>query len=292
MRIEPTLAAVIFDWAGTIIDFGSHAPTGAFVKLFEHHGVTISIDEARKPMGLPKWEHVRALGRQPRIAAAWAETHGCPFTDREVDRLYEELIPMSIAAVKERAALVPGVLELVAALRQRGIRVGTTTGYNRQIMEAVLPLAAAQGFEPDNVVCAGDLPQSRPTPAGMYRCFLDLDVWPAQRVLKVDDTVPGLLEGRYAGSWTAGVTVSGNAIGLTLKTWQALDEAARAQRLSRAGAVLREAEPDFLIPTVAELMPVIDNIEGRMHRGVGPGRLSEDVRLCTAPVTHKSRNGA
>lgn len=271
MRIEPTLAAVVFDWAGTIIDFGSQAPMGAFVKLFERHGVTISIDEARVPMGLPKWEHIRALGGQPRIAAAWAKAHGRPFAGRDVDRLYEEFTPMNVAAVKDHAALVPGVVEFVAALRERGIRVGTTTGYNRQIMEAVLPLAAAQGFEPDNLVCAGDLLQSRPSPAGMYRCFLDLGVWPAQRVLKVDDTVPGLLEGRHAGSWTAGVTASGNAVGLTLEAWQALDEAARAQWTSRASAALREASPDFLIPTVAELMPVIDEIEDRLRRGIGPG---------------------
>lgn len=270
MKTEPTLAAVIFDWAGTLIDFGSHAPMGAFVKLFARHGVEISIAEARVPMGLPKWDHIQTLGRQPRIAAAWADAHGRPFTDRDVDALYEEFTPMSAAAVREHAALVPGAREVVAALRARGIRVGTTTGYNRPIMEAVLPLAAEQGFELDMLVCAGDVPVGRPSPLGMYRCFLDLGVWPAHRVLKVDDTVPGLMEGRHAGTWTAGVTASGNAVGLTYDQWQALDDDARVEKLAHARSVLRDASPDFLVPTVAELLPIIDEIETRLRSGCRP----------------------
>ena len=45
------LQAVVFDWAGTVIDFGSQAPMGAFVELFRRHGVEIGIDEARVPGG-------------------------------------------------------------------------------------------------------------------------------------------------------------------------------------------------------------------------------------------------
>jgi len=270
MPTEPALAAVVFDWAGTLIDFGSHAPMGAFVRLFERHGVAITLDEARVPMGLPKWDHIQALGRQPRIAAAWAERHGRPLADDDVDRLYEEFTPMSAEAVKEHATLIPGALEVVAALRARGIRIGTTTGYNRPIMAEVLPLAAAQGFTPDSLVCAGDVPQNRPSPLGMYRSFLDLGVWPAWRVLKVDDTVPGLLEGRHAGCWTAGVTASGNAMGLTLADWHALRDEERGERLARASATLSVASPDFTLPSVEALMPVIDEIESRLRRGLRP----------------------
>ena len=270
MQIALTLAAVVFDWAGTIIDFGSHAPMGAFVRLFEQYGVSISIAEARVPMGLPKWEHIQALGRQPRIAAAWTEHHGRPFDDRDVDQLYEAFTPMNAAAVKDHAALVPGALEVVATLRTRGIRVGTTTGYNRSIMNVVLPLAARQGLEADSVVCAGEVPYNRPSPMAMYRSFIELGVWPAWRVLKVDDTVPGLLEGRHAGCWTAAVAASGNAMGLTLADWQALDPTERAGRLVQASGTLREAVPDFVVPTVADLMPVVDEIEARLREGVRP----------------------
>ena len=270
MTTPHTLAAVVFDWAGTLIDFGSHAPMGAFVKLFEQHGVAITVDEARVPMGLPKWQHIQALGQLPRVAAAWAAQHGRPFSDADVDRLYDEFTPMNAASVRDHASLIPGVLPLMAALRARGIRIGTTTGYNRPIMEVVLPLAAAQGFVPDNLVCAGDVPENRPSPLGMYRCFLELGVWPAHRVLKVDDTVPGLMEGHHAGCWTVGLTASGNAVGLSLAEWQVLDASAQAPHLARASASLQVAQPDFLLPTVADLLPVVDAIEARLARGERP----------------------
>lgn len=267
------LAAVVFDWAGTVLDFGSLAPMGAFVWLFKRHGVPITIDEARVPMGLPKWDHIRALGRQPRIAAAWLDRKGRPFDDRDVDALYEEFTPMNAAAVREHAELIPGVAEVIRALRARGIRVGSTTGYNRPIMEVLAPLAAGRGFAPDNLVCAGDVPQNRPSPLGMYRCFLDLGVWPAHRVLKVDDTVPGLLEGRHAGCWTVGITATGNAMGLTEAEWTALGAAERHTRLVAAEATLGEARADFLLPSVADLMPLVDEIGHRLARGERPGRV-------------------
>lgn len=159
---EVGLAAVVFDWAGTVVDFGSLAPMGAFVELFASEGVHITIEDARVPMGLPKWQHIQALGRLPRVAAAWQARHGGALTDADVDRLYERFTPMNMAAVPRHATLVEGVPALVQALRTRGLKIGSTTGYNREIMAVLAPLAAEQGFEPDNLVCAGDVSQNRP----------------------------------------------------------------------------------------------------------------------------------
>ncbi len=266
------LAAVVFDWAGTVVDFGSHAPMGAFVELFKSQGVDISIAEARQPMGLPKWDHIQALGRQPRVADAWHTAHGTAFSDVDVDRLYALFTPMNMAAVPNHAELIPGVTDLMHWLRQRGLKVGSTTGYNREIMAVLAPLCAAQGFVPDNLVCAGDVPENRPSPLGMYRCFLDLQVWPAHRVVKVDDTLPGLMEGRHAGCWTVAVTASGNETGLSLQEWQALSPAAQAIRRDAAFSRLADAQPDFRVDTVAELPGVLEEIEHRLVAGYWPRR--------------------
>lgn len=264
------LRAVVFDWAGTLIDFGSHAPMGAFVRLFERHGVAITVADARAPMGLPKWDHIRALGQMPHVATQWQTVHGRAFDDSDVDALYAEFTPMNAAAVRDHAALVPGALDVVAALRARGLRVGSTTGYNREIMDVVVPLARAQGLVVDNLVCADDLPENRPSPLGMYRCFIDLAVWPAHRVVKVDDTVPGLMEGRHAGCWTVGLAASGNACGLTWAQWSALDERLRVHHREAATKALKEAQPHYVIDTVADLLPVLDDIEARLQRGSRP----------------------
>jgi phosphonoacetaldehyde hydrolase len=45
---------VVFDWAGTVIDFGCCAPVAAFRDAFAKLGVPVSVAEARAPMGLHK----------------------------------------------------------------------------------------------------------------------------------------------------------------------------------------------------------------------------------------------
>ncbi len=267
---ESGLAAVVFDWAGTVVDFGSQAPMGAFVELFATEDVAITVAEARVPMGLPKWQHIQALGRLPTVAAAWRRRHGRDMDDADVDRLYERFTPMNRAAVPRHAQLIEGVPTLMRELRARGLKIGSTTGYNREIMDVLAPLAAAQGFVPDNLVCAGDVSENRPAPLGMYRCFIELGMWPARRVVKVDDTVPGLMEGRHAGCWTVAVTVSGNETGLSAEAWAALPADEQAQRRATAAARLAQAQPDYTIDTVAELLPVLQAIERRLAAGEAP----------------------
>ncbi len=264
------LKAVVFDWAGTTVDHGSRAPMGAFVEVFSQFGVAIGIEEARGPMGLPKRDHIAALLRDADIAARWAEAHGAPPGEPDVDRIYEMFVPLNARVVADYGALVPGVAETVAELRRRGLRIGSTTGYTRDIMERLLPVAAAQGFAPDNLVCAGDLPLGRPTPHMMYRCFLDLGVWPASAVVKVDDTGPGIAEGLAAGSWTVGVTMSGNAVGLSRQELEALGEAERSALRRQAAPTRARPGAHYVIDSVADLMPIIDRIEGRLARGERP----------------------
>lgn len=263
------IQAVVFDWAGTVIDFGSQAPMGAFVELFKRHGLSITIAEARIPMGMPKWHHIQALGQQPRIAALWEQMHGRPLGNADVDALYEEFTPMNAASVVHHTALIPGTLNTLAWLRERGVRIGSTTGYNRAIMDVVIPLAAAQGFAPETVVCADDLPESRPSPMGMHHTMEQLGVNEPCHVVKVDDTVPGLLEGRNAGCWTVAVLASGNALGLTEAEWRERAESTRAALRAQARASLSAGQPDFFIDTVADLPGVIEQIEARLSEGAG-----------------------
>jgi phosphonoacetaldehyde hydrolase len=264
------LKAAIFDWAGTVIDFGSRAPMGAFVEAYRRFDVTISVAEARKPMGLPKRAHIAALMADPAIAARWAEAHGAPPAEAEIDALYAVFVPLNTEVVADFCTLIPGAVEMADAVRARGMKLGSTTGYVRPIMERVLPLAAAQGYAPDNLVCAGDLADGRPTPLMMYRCFADLGVYPPSAVVKIDDTEPGILEGLAAGTWTVGVSISGNCVGLSAEEWAATPEEEQAGLRAAAEAQLLGVGAHFVIDSIADLMPVIDEIEARMERGEKP----------------------
>lgn len=264
------LKAAVFDWAGTVIDHGSRAPMGVFVQAFAKFGVEISIAEARGPMGMAKRDHIATLLRSPRIAAAWAAAQGGAPDEAAIDRVYAVFVPMNEEVVTDYCTMIDGAVAAVDRLRARGLRIGSTTGYTRGIMARVLPLAAAQGYAPDNLVCAGDLPTGRPTPAMMYRTFLDLGVWPASAVVKVDDTGVGIEEGLNAGCWTVGVALTGNAFGLTADETAALEPVEFGRMRAAAVAKLVACGAHYVIDTVAGIDPVIDVIEGRLARGERP----------------------
>lgn len=252
------LKAVVFDWAGTMIDFGSFAPMGVFVKAFAEFGVTLTIPQARAPMGLPKRAHIQAILRTPEIAAQWRAAQGAAPDEAAVDRVYAMFVPMNEAVIVDHAELVPGARATVEALRARGLKIGSTTGYTRSIMERVLPLAAAQGFAPDNLVCADDVSEGRPGPLCMHKTFVDLGVYPPAAVLKVDDTTPGIAEGVAAGCVTVGVALSGNYAGRTVAEIAAMTEGERATLRAPIEAKLRAAGAAYVIDTVADLPALVD----------------------------------
>jgi phosphonoacetaldehyde hydrolase len=264
------LKAVVFDWAGTVVDHGSRAPMGAFVEAFARFGVAVSIDQARRPMGLPKRDHVRALLEMPEVAEGWRRAQGGAPDEAAVERVYEVFVPMNAEVVARHADLIPGAAETVAACRAAGLKIGSTTGYVREIMERLTGPAAAQGFAPDNLVCAGDLPRGRPGPFNMYRTFLDLQVWPAAACVKVDDTEPGIAEGVAAGCWTVGVTLTGNVAGLTVEELADLPPGEVEAIRRDAGARLTAAGAHLTIDGVADLMPALAQFEGRLARGERP----------------------
>jgi phosphonoacetaldehyde hydrolase len=264
------IKAVIFDWAGTIVDHGSLAPMRAFVETFAEFGVGISIEEAPGPMGMAKRPHIAAILALPRVAQAWAGRSGHAPTEAGIDAVYAAFVPKNIVVAARYATLIFGAAEVAAELRRKGVKIGSTTGYTREIMAEILPVAASQGFKPDSLVCTGDTPDGRPTPFMLYRSLLDLEVWPASSAIKVDDTEVGIAEGLNAGAWAVGVSVSGNCFGLSREDAAALSPADFRERREGAPKRLEGAGAHYVIDSVADLMPVALQIEARLQRGERP----------------------
>ena len=265
------IKAAILDWAGTVVDFGSRAPMGAFVRAFAEFGVAIEVADARGPMGMAKRDHISAVIHAPSVAAAWAARHGRPPDEADIDAVFAVFEPLNVASVVEHAGLIPGAAQTLAWLRARGIRVGSTTGYTRPIMERLLPEAARAGYAPEVVVCAGDLPAGRPSPLMMWHALAAMGVWPADTVVKVDDTPVGIAEGRHAGTWTVGVALSGNIAGLSEAEFAALSEPHCAALLARAEAAFATERADLVVDGIADLPRAIETIEGWMKEGRRPG---------------------
>jgi phosphonoacetaldehyde hydrolase len=248
---------VIFDWAGTMIDFGCEAPVKALIEAFGAEGVTVGEATARRDMGKAKIDHVKALLALPDVAAAWVASHGSQPGPADVLVLMERLDPLMREHAAHASTLIEGAKETFDALRAAGVRVASSTGYTRSMMEPVLARALAQGYAPEHVLCSGDTPAGRPSPLMIYKACAELGVWPLSRVVKVDDAEAGIEEGKSAGVFTVGVA-SGNLLGLSLAELKALSPAARAEALERARNALLKAGADVAIDSVADLVPVLE----------------------------------
>lgn len=261
------IVAVVFDWAGTMIDFGCQAPVAALRAAFAEKGVMLAEAAARRDMGLAKRDHVRALLAHDDVAEAWRRATGAPPGEADGDALYAALEPGMIDAAAGHSDLIPGAAELAAALTRQGIRIGSTTGYTRAMMAGVLAAAARQGYAPQALVCAGETAEGRPSPLMLWQALIALNAWPAHRCVKVDDAPVGVAEGRNAGCWSVGVAASGNGVGLSLEAWRALSAGEQRALADRAGAELKAAGADFVIDTVADLPAVLARIEARLASG-------------------------
>lgn len=260
MNLTRRFDLVIFDWAGTMVDFGCCAPVHALIDAFSRHGVSITSAETRRDMGKAKADHVRALLREPRIAAAWTLATGAGPVAADCDALVVELGPLMRDQAAQAATLIDGAREAVERLRAAGLKVASSTGYTRDMMGPVLKLAAAQGYAPDHLVCSGETPQGRPSPLMIYKACAELGVWPLSRVVKVDDTETGVAEGRAAGCFTVGLAASGNGVGLSAAALGALPASERAALIFASRAMLLAAGADIVIDSVADLIPALEQL--------------------------------
>ena len=264
------LQAVILDWAGTVVDHGSRAPMGAFVRAFAEFGVAISIADARGPMGMAKRDHIRLVGQAPDVAAGWQKAHGRAMSEADIDAVMAVFEPMNVASVVDHADFIPGALQALAEIRARGMRIGSTTGYTRPIMNVLMPIAAAAGYTPEVTVCAGDLSAGRPSPLMMWHAMAAMGVWPAETVVKVDDTPPGIGEGRAAGTWTVGLALTGNIAGFSAEELAQLNETELAEIRARATAEMQACHAHEIIDSIADLPACLDRIQARLDAGERP----------------------
>jgi len=264
------LQAVVLDWAGTVVDFGSFAPTQIFVEAFGEFGVAVSLEEARGPMGMGKWDHIRTLCNLPQIAERYRAVFDRLPTDEDVTALYERFMPLQIEKIALHSAVIPGALEAINTLRGQGLKIGSCSGYPAVVMAKVVELARQNGYVADHVVATDEVPNGRPHPAQALANVIALGISDVAACVKVDDTWPGILEGRSAGMWTVALTCSGNALGLTYEQYKALPAAELALERARITQMFEGSRPHYLIDTIVELPAVIEDINARLARGETP----------------------
>lgn len=254
------ISCVILDWAGTTVDFGCFAPLNAFTRVFADHGLPISIEEARRPMGLAKKDHIRELLKIERISALFLKNHGYPWMEDDVERLYADFVPALMKTLDAFCRPIEGVVETVEQLRVEDIMIGSSTGYTTKMMEIVAEGAAAAGYSPDALVTPDETGLGRPYPYMIFRNMEKLGVYPPHRAVKVGDTVSDIAEGKNAGVWSVGVITGSSELGLDRLELASLSASERLYKFRRTQRNFYSAGADFVINEITELPMLIEKI--------------------------------
>lgn len=258
------LQALVLDWAGTTVDFGSLAPARTLQRAFAEAGIHLTDPEIRREMGLPKKEHIRAIFSAARVEEEWRGLRGRLPAPSDVEELYQAFVPLQLSCLGEYSAMIPGVVESVRRFRERGLKIGSTTGYTRAMLNVLLESSAKAGYSPDCSLSPEDVGAGRPQPFMLYECAVRLQVYPLASLAKIGDTPADVEEGLNAGAWSIGVAGTGNGIGLSCEEFQALPPDERHSRLFKARRELEQAGAHYVIDTLAELDPVLDDINPRL----------------------------
>ena len=265
--------AVILDWSGTTADAYVLAPAVVFVDVFKKHGVDISMPEARGPMGLRKDLHIKALTEVPEIRERWKGVHGKYPDQDDVDRMFADFVPMQLECLRQYTGLLPGVAETTQRLQKDyGIKIGSSTGFVRSMVDILEEEAKKQGYVPDASVAGDEVEHgARPKPFMVYRNLDMLDVHPIQSVVKVDDTVSGVGEALEAGCWGVGIARYSNYMNVdSLEQAESLPQSELTRRMAQTREILRKAGAHYVIDDFSQLPEVIDDVNERLARGEKP----------------------
>lgn len=247
--------AVVFDWAGTTVDYGCFAPVQAFVDVFRHFGIEPTMEEVRKPMGMLKRDHIRTMLKMERISGLWREKYGTDWTEDDVEKLYSLFEEKLLSILDQFAEVKPYVLETIEELRKRNIKIGSTTGYTDKMMAIVTAKAKENGYEPDawfSPDSTGNM--GRPYPYMVFRNMEALGIQRVKDVVKVGDTVSDIKEGKNAGVYTVGVIEGSSEMGLTQEEYEALGKSERRAKVEAVKEKFFQAGADEVILNMKELL--------------------------------------
>ena len=263
---------LVLDWSGTTADEYVIAPAVVFVDVFKRFNVEISMTEAREPMGLRKDLHILELTKLPKIRERWNKAHGRYPDQGDVDRMFADFVPMQLDCLRKYTNLLPHVADVTQQFQKEGIKIGSSTGFVRSMVDILEEDAKKQGYTPDASVAGDEVVNgARPKPFMVYRNLDLMNVHPIQSVVKVDDTVGGVGEALEAGCWGVGIARYSNYMDMdTLEEAQSLPKDEIQRRLVKTRDILQKAGAHYVINTFDELPEVVEEINLRLSKGERP----------------------
>jgi phosphonoacetaldehyde hydrolase len=250
-----TIEAVIFDWAGTTVDYGCFAPVQAFMDAFAEKGIDVELSEVREPMGMLKRDHIKAMLEMPRINQCFKEKFGRNFLEGDVNEILETFTVKLMDTLSKGTELKPFVLETVQEVRDMGIKIGATTGYTTSMLAPVAQRAEELGYKPDTSFTPNDVEgMGRPYPFMIFENLKALGVSSVKNVIKIGDTISDIQEAKNAGVRAFGVVEGSSLMGLSKEEWESLSEKQQNEKSLAVEEIFYKAGADLVVRNISEII--------------------------------------
>jgi phosphonoacetaldehyde hydrolase len=269
------ITTVILDLSGTTIDGLVRAPTFAFINVFKKHGVALTTNEARHPMGLNKDQHMSQILQIPSVAEKWKVTHGRqPDLVKDTKMLFNDFLPMQLKILSDQKFIkpLPGVMKTLQQLKDMGIKIGLTSGFNMEMTQTILDnskdIKLASYF--DAIIPANhtNIKRGRPYPDAVWENMQQMGTENTFECIKVDDTQAGIMEGNAAGVWTLGLSKYNNFVGMHIDSMEDLESLEKNtkrqseyhQLIKNSSEHLLEKDPSYVRESLVDLPEVINQL--------------------------------
>jgi phosphonoacetaldehyde hydrolase len=268
----PKIQAVIGDMSGTWIDPFVISVARALIDCFASFGIVINNKQARGPMGHDKRTHIKQIMEDEDVKNKWFVKYERYPTESDIDTVFHKFAPMQIALLKDPKynQLIPGTGHAINALQMKGIKFGSTSGFNAEMHKPIITALAKQGVTLDTFVASDQVRRSRPYPDAMWENMSRLGVTNVKACVKVGDTDTDIEEGLAAGCIVIGLAKFNNHVGMqdtdidaVTKLWRSNSfEAAVTftKHIEESRKHLIEAGAHFVVDDFGDVPRIIETI--------------------------------
>ncbi len=194
-----SIELVIFDIAGTLIEDHDEV-TDSFLAALRNNGIEIADDEIKEWKGSSKREVIGHF-----VARQFGSCRIGPLIEQTYSN-FRFLIEKRYAG----GAVIPiaGANDTLRWLRERNMKIATTTGFYRELRDTILRSAGWENAFDVNV-CSDDVAHGRPAPDMIFRAMQLTGVRDAANIVNVGDTPLDLQAGANAKVGAAVAVLTG-----------------------------------------------------------------------------------
>ena len=198
-----SIELVVFDLSGTTVE-DDNAVAKSLYTAAQEFNLDVSLEDFEKTIGTNKihlYQYMIAKTQGKDLTIEDFEKYDFPEILEEAMEIFERYSVIMIDYYRNHVNAMPGAEEVFEWLHERGIKVATDTGFNRDVTNAIME--GLQWKEKGLIDLAVDVESTngvgRPAPYMVFHAMQKLDIQSVHGVVKIGDTPADLLSGKNAG---------------------------------------------------------------------------------------------